>query len=332
MDDSDLQPIDDTPIGDAESEDLTIDDDVASDDIQDAEDDAGVEDDLDDDQVADAEPEDELDDEDEDDAEPDDDLDDEDDDEDAAEPEADAEPEDDLDDVADDEEAEHATVATAATVETAKRLALEGLRKIVPVVDEADVEYIVLEEGSKGGFFGRGKIEAQVEARLRSGELAEAVSDEGPPPGAETLRAFIQGVVDRMGIEASVSAYDTPDAAHADISGDDLGILIGRHGATIDALQYIAAIAVNGDRRRRRQIVVDAEGYRTRREVSLKALAERSAQKVARDSSSMQLKPMTAAERKVIHLHLKDHPRVETVSEGQEPFRAVVISPRPRRD
>jgi len=229
------------------------------------------------------------------------------------------------------DEAEHATVASAATVETAKRLALEGMRKIVPVVDEADVEFVVLEEGSKGGFFGRGRVEAQVEARLRPSAASAVVSDEGPPPGAETLRAFVQEVVDRMGVEASVSAHETPDAIHADISGDDLGILIGRHGTTIDALQYLAAIAVNGDRRHRRQVVVDAEGYRTRREASLKALADRSAQKAVRESGSVQLKPMTAAERKVIHLHLKDHPRVETVSEGQEPFRAVVITPRPRR-
>jgi spoIIIJ-associated protein len=188
----------------------------------------------------------------------------------------------------------------------------------------------VLEEGSKGGLFGRGKVEARVEARLRPGDVVMAVSDEGPPPGAEALRTFVQDVVDLMGVEASVEAYDTPDAVHADISGDDLGILIGRHGTTIDALQYLAAIAVNGDRRHRRQVVVDAEGYRTRREASLKALADRSAQKVARESSSMQLKPMTAAERKVIHLHLKDDLRVETVSEGQEPFRAVVIAPRSR--
>ncbi len=90
-----------------------------------------------------------------------------------------------------------------------------------------------------------------------------------------------------MGVEASVEAYDTPDAVHAEISGDDLGILIGRHGTTIDALQYVAAIAVNGDRRHRRQVVVDAEGYRTRREVSLKALADRMAQKVARESGSV---------------------------------------------
>ena len=201
---------------------------------------------------------------------------------------------DEADDDVDDEESEHATVASAATVETAKRLALEGLRKIVPVVDEADVEFVVLEEGSKGGLFGRGKVDAQVEARLRPGGAAPVVSDEGPPPGAEVLRAFVQGVVDRMGIEASVEAFDTPDAVHAEIKGDDLGILIGRHGTTIDALQYIAAIAVNGDRRHRRQVVVDAEGYRVRREVSLKALADRAAQKVARESSSVQLKPMTA--------------------------------------
>jgi spoIIIJ-associated protein len=240
----------------------------------------------------------------------------------------------DEDDAADDEDEDedaHATVVSAPTVEEARRLALEGLRKIVPSVDEADVEFVVREEGNKGGFFGRGKIEAQVEARLRPSGQAPTPSDEGPPPGAEALRAFVQTVVDLMGVEASVEAYDTPDAVHAEISGDDLGILIGRHGTTIDALQYVAAIAVNGDRRHRRQVVIDAEGYRTRREVSLKALADRMAQKVARESGSVQLKPMTAAERKVIHLHLKDDPRVETASEGQEPFRSVVVSPRSRR-
>ena len=253
---------------------------------------------------------------------------DEDDDDDADDEDADDEDDDDEDD--EDEDA-HATVVSAPTVEEARRLALEGLRKIVPSVDEADVEFVVLEEGNKGGFFGRGKIEAQVEARLRPSGQAPTPSDEGPPPGAEALRAFVQTVVDLMGVEASVEAYDTPDAVHAEISGDDLGILIGRHGTTIDALQYVAAIAVNGDRRYRRQVVIDAEGYRTRREVSLKALADRMAQKVARESGSVQLKPMTAAERKVIHLHLKDDPRVETASEGQEPFRSVVVSPRSRR-
>ena len=74
--------------------------------------------------------------------------------------------------------------------------------------------------------------------------------------------------------------------------------------------------------------VVDAEGYRDRRAAALSALADRTAQKVARDSVAIALKPMSAAERKVIHLHLKDHPRVQTASEGNEPFRAVVVSPK----
>jgi spoIIIJ-associated protein len=227
------------------------------------------------------------------------------------------------------EETEFATIARAATIEAAKRTALEQLRKIVPYVNPSDVEYMVVDEGSKGGFFGRGKSEAQVEARLRpSGERVE----DDLPPGAEKLREFIQTVVDLMGIEAHVGASEVPECVRAEISGDDLGLLIGRHGATIDALQYIAAIVVNGDRRERRQVIVDAEGYRERRAAALTALADRTAQKVAREAASIALKPMSAAERKVIHLHLKDHPRVETVSEGNEPFRAVVVSPKRQSD
>ncbi len=210
-------------------------------------------------------------------------------------------------------------------MEEAKRTALEQLRKIVPYVNPADVEYVVVDEGSKGGLFGRGKMLARVEARLRPSDERVEVD---LPEGAEKLREFVQTVADLMGIEAQVGASETPEWVRAEISGDDLGLLIGRHGATIDALQYVAAIVVNGDRRERRQVIVDAEGYRERRAAALTALADRTAQKVARESVSVALKPMTAAERKVIHLHLKDHPRVETVSEGNEPFRAVVVSPK----
>lgn len=227
-----------------------------------------------------------------------------------------------------DDETDFATIASGATIEEAKRAALRQLRKLVPSLDEADVEFVVVEEGSKGGFFGRGRSEARVEARVvpSGARRPEAEVTES----AEVLREFIQTTVDLMGITATVDAAEAEDVVRANVSGDDLGLLIGRHGATIDALQYIAAIVVNGDRHNRRQVVVDAEGYRERREAALKALADRVAQKVARESAPVTLKPMSAAERKVVHLHLKDHPRVETASEGQEPFRAVVISPRRR--
>lgn len=223
------------------------------------------------------------------------------------------------------DEAEFATLASGATVEEAKRNALLQLRKIVPGVAEHDVVYEVVEEGSRGGFFGRGKARAQVEAHVRPS--AEPSGDD-EPSAAEDLREFLADAIERMGLEAGVDVHDDGDVITADLDGPDLGILIGRHGQTIDALQYIAAIAVNRRRQSRRRVVVDAEGYRDRRAVSLHSMADRVAQRVARDREPVTLKPMSAAERKVIHLRLKDHPRVETVSEGQEPNRAVIVVPR----
>jgi spoIIIJ-associated protein len=221
------------------------------------------------------------------------------------------------------EETEFATVASGPTVEAAKAKALEQLRKVVPYVSEVDVEFIVLDEGGQGGFLGMGKSHPRVEAHLRpSGERV----DEGMPAAREQLREFVAHVTDAMGLDVHIDVSETPEAIVADVAGDDLGILIGRHGQTIDALQYLAAIAVNGHRQSRRQIVIDAEGYRERRESSLNALADRTAQKVTRNAAPIELKPMTAAERKIIHLHLKDHPRVETVSEGVEPYRKVIVS------
>ncbi len=236
------------------------------------------------------------------------------------------------DEAVEDDETDFATVAAGSTVEEARRTAIAQLRKVVPSFDESDVEFIVLEEGSRGGFFGRGKSQAQVEARLRpaSASAPAAAGDDDGAEAVERLRGFLEQTLQLMGIDAGVEAAETPDGVRADISGDDLGLLIGRHGSTIDALQYVAAIVVNGDRRQRRQVVVDAEGYRVRRESILRALAERTATRVARDNAAVTLKPMSAAERKVIHVYLKDHPRVETVSEGNEPFRAVVVSPRRR--
>lgn len=236
-------------------------------------------------------------------------------------------------DETDDDETDFATVAAGSTVEEARRTAIAQLRKVVPSFDESDVEFVTLDEGSRGGFFGRGKSQAQVEARLRPAAASAPAPAEADDDGAEAVRrllGFLEQTLELMGIDAGVEAAATADGVRADISGDDLGLLIGRHGSTIDALQYVAAIVVNGDRRQRRQVVVDAEGYRVRRESILRALAERTAQRVARDNAPTTLKPMSAAERKVIHLYLKDHPRVETVSEGNEPFRAVVVSPRRR--
>jgi spoIIIJ-associated protein len=232
----------------------------------------------------------------------------------------------------DEEETDFATVATGPDVTSAKRTALEQLRKIVPWVTEADVDFEVVDEGSRGGLFGRGRVQSQVEARVRPRDR-----DEEEPPAVEApsselvdeLSSFLGDVVDLMGLEADIDVHEDDEGLVADLGGPDLGILIGRHGQTIDALQYISAIAVNRRHKSRRRVIVDAEGYRDRRATSLHSMADRVAQQVVRDREPVTLKPMTAAERKVIHLYLKDHPRVETVSEGQEPNRAVTIALRP---
>ena len=108
----------------------------------------------------------------------------------------------------------------------------------------------------------------------------------------------------------------------------DLGMLIGRHGQTIDAIQYLANAAMyRGHADDRKEIVVDAAGYRARRRASLEALAVRSAERALVDGEAVELEPMTAVERKVVHIRLKDFDGVETTSEGTEPNRYVVISP-----
>ena len=228
------------------------------------------------------------------------------------------------------DETDFATVASAPTVEAAKKKALEQLRKVVPYVREEDVEFMVVDEGGQGGFLGMGKSQPRVEARVLPG-ASEAVGDVVDADDAlEKLDEFITRVTTGMGLEVDVEVSQSGEAVVADIAGDDLGLLIGRHGQTLDALQYLAAIVVNGHSHARRQVIVDAEGYRNRREVSLKSVAEHAALKVERTHSELVLKPMTAAERKIVHLHLKDHALVETRSEGDEPQRSVIVSPRKR--
>jgi spoIIIJ-associated protein len=114
----------------------------------------------------------------------------------------------------------------------------------------------------------------------------------------------------------------------ATIVGGELGLVIGKHGQTIDAIQYLAnAVVWRGRGEERKAVVVDAAGYRARREATLSSLAQRSAEQAVASGRPVELEPMTAVERKVVHLHLKDFEGVATRSEGTEPNRFVVIEP-----
>jgi spoIIIJ-associated protein len=172
-------------------------------------------------------------------------------------------------------------------------------------------------------------------ARVIATVPADAVAEQAPaavPEDESALaaeaRELVQRIVDGIGVNAQVSADEDDDAITLSCDGPDLGMLIGRHGQTIDAIQYLANAAMyRGHAEERKDVVVDAAGYRARRRASLEALAVRSAERALADAEAVELEPMTAIERKVVHIRLKEFDGVETTSEGTEPNRFVVISP-----
>jgi spoIIIJ-associated protein len=144
---------------------------------------------------------------------------------------------------------------------------------------------------------------------------------------AARVRDLLERIADAAGIEASVEVRDGPDGLRAEYRGDDLGLLIGHHGQTIDAIQHLAyRFAMHGDSVRK-PVTVDAAGYRERRATVLRATADQAAETAVNHRRAVPLEAMSAMERKVIHEHLKARRDVETYSEGQEPARRLVVAP-----
>jgi spoIIIJ-associated protein len=218
--------------------------------------------------------------------------------------------------------------ATGETVGEAKWAALRELERLAPGVDRDGVRFQVVSEGERG-LLGVGYAPARVVA------TADRPPDQPglPEPADEgehaVARELLERVVATLGLDASIRVEDDGDEVRATVTGADLGVLIGRHGQMIDSLQYLAnAIAHRtlGDERRR--IVVDAAGYRARRAATLEALAQRTAERASATGRRIELEPMSAVERRVVHEVLKDDPEVTTASEGTEPNRYVVVVPR----
>jgi spoIIIJ-associated protein len=143
----------------------------------------------------------------------------------------------------------------------------------------------------------------------------------------ERVRELLERLADEIGVDADVEVREDEDGVTAEYVGDDLGLLIGHHGQTIDAIQHIAyRIAYRGERDRK-GVIVDAAGYRERRAVALRAAADQAAETAVSDRRAVSLEAMSALERKVVHEHLKTRHDVETYSEGQEPDRRLVVAP-----
>lgn len=216
---------------------------------------------------------------------------------------------------------DRAAEGEGATLGEAKWSAVKALERRFPGIEATEIRFEVLAEG--GGDEAdpaRVRAEADLDA-WRSREVAM------PNEPAERVRQLVSRVVAALELRASVDVKEDAEEIRATVNGEDLGLLIGRHGSTIDAVQYLAArSAFRGDTERKR-VVVDAAGYRERREAQLHRSADRAAEDALAFGRAVELEPMAAHERKVVHHYLNERTDVETHSEGDEPERRLVVSP-----
>lgn len=233
------------------------------------------------------------------------------------------------------------------TVEEALDSALEKMG-----VQQDAVQYEVLSEPAKGLFGGAGKparvrvwvradavlgdelddddeLEESLPLELETAQEPAELTDEQLDAIADAGVATIQDIMRTLGIESTVEEYEGDEGEIIlDIVGDDLGILIGRHGRTLDAMQILVSAITNRRLDQRYPVVVDVSGYRHRRRLKLEEIARRSADRASRQHRAVPLRPMTSFERRVIHVVLRDDRRVTTESEGEEPRRMVVVRPK----
>ncbi len=178
--------------------------------------------------------------------------------------------------------------------------------------------YEVAEEATKG-FLGLKSKEAKIIVSIAESPEEKAVQ-------------FLTGVFGEMDFPVEIAVMEHEDGCVLDLSGEDMGILIGRRGQTLDALQYLSNLIANRHVEEKTRIMLDTENYRARREEALIRLAERMAGKAVKYRQRVALEPMSAHERRIIHKALQDDPNVETLSEGEEPYRQLVIFPKRKRE
>jgi spoIIIJ-associated protein len=148
-----------------------------------------------------------------------------------------------------------------------------------------------------------------------------------PEAPAERVQLVVERVLDGLGMDGEVVVAEDDDAIHAKVEGEDLGLFIGKHGHTIDAVQLLCLQTAFRDVPERKRVVVDAAGYRERRESILRSKADRAAERALATGNEIEMDSMSAVERRVVHTHLRDRDGIETFSEGDEPERFVVVAP-----
>lgn len=199
---------------------------------------------------------------------------------------------------------------TGKTVEEAVEQALLDLG--VPM-DQVDVE--VLEEPTKGIFLGIGSKPAKVKVSVNEGVERKAIN-------------LLNSIVNSMGLDVKINISEKKDFLNINLEGAELGILIGRRGETLDALQFLVNLAANKNQPNRKKIILDIEDYRSRRTETLYKLATKLANKAKQRGRSVVMEPMSSQERRIIHTALQGRDDIYTFSEGDDPYRKIVISPK----
>lgn len=194
---------------------------------------------------------------------------------------------------------------------------------------------LLLDGGSEGPIFDPAADDDDI-GPLRDFPPEDEESDEDyyddeedlqPEAGSAKLREFLGVILRALHIDATVHIVEQVDSVSAEVSGEDLGVFIGKRGQTIDAVEYLASIILYPRPERRKRVEIDAEGYKERRRIAIERVAIGKAQEAARRGRTIELEPMTAAERKIVHVTLKERRDVMTESKGREPNRFVVITP-----
>jgi len=197
---------------------------------------------------------------------------------------------------------------TGKTVEDAIKSALLELK-----VTEDKINVEVLEEGSKGIFKLLGAKPARIKVTVKRDYIYEA-------------KTFLRDVLNAMNVKAEIKVKEEKDAINVTLIGPDMGIIIGYRGETLDSLQYLVSLIVNkGHEGEYKRVILDTENYRFKREETLKRLAFKMASRVKMSGKQVKLEPMNPYERRIIHSALQDNPYVVTFSEGDEPYRRVVV-------
>lgn len=199
---------------------------------------------------------------------------------------------------------------TGKTVEEAIEVGLKELKK-----NKDQVKIEILEKPTKG-FLG---IIGTKMARVKLTVVDHPEED---------AKQFLTDVLKSMGMEATIEVQLVGDTLNIQLEGPNMGVIIGRRGQTLDSLQYLVSLVVNKNRDNYLKVFIDTENYREKREETLVRLANKMARKVKKIGKTLVLEPMNPYERRIIHSSLQGNPYVQTFSEGDEPFRKVVITPK----